>query len=97
MIAEHHVIRRALNDRARELLHGDGTLTVVQADKSDKYSVLETVATQRGARTMILDEKTHLIYLMTADFGPPPAPTPERPRPRPSIVPGTFAVLIIGR
>ncbi len=77
--------------------NGDGTLTVVQAGKGDKYSVLETVATQRGARTMALDEKTHLIYLVSADFGPPPAPTPERPRPRPGIVPGTFAILVVGR
>jgi DNA-binding beta-propeller fold protein YncE len=77
--------------------NGEGTLTVVHEDAADKFSVLENVPTQRGARTIALDEKTHKIYLPTAQFGPPPAPTPERPRPRPSILPGTFVVLVVER
>ena len=76
---------------------GDGTLTVVHEDSPDKFSVVENVKTQRGARTMTLDAKTHNLFLITAEFGPPPAPTPERPRPRPSIVPGTFTLLIVGK
>jgi DNA-binding beta-propeller fold protein YncE len=70
-----------------------GTLTVVHEIKPDKYEVLDNVATARGARTITLDEKTHHVYLPTAQFGPPPAPTPDRPRPRPSIVPGTFEII----
>jgi YVTN family beta-propeller protein len=77
--------------------NGEGTLTVVHEDSPDKYTVVENVKTQRGARTMALDPKTHRAYLVTAEFGPPPAPTPERPRPRPSIVPGTFTLLVVGR
>jgi YVTN family beta-propeller protein len=77
--------------------NGDGTLTVVHEDSADKYSVVENVSTRRGARTMALDPKTHRVYLVTAEFGPPPAPTPERPRPRPSIVPGSFTLLVVGR
>ncbi|MBV8858660.1 MAG: YncE family protein [Acidobacteria bacterium] len=77
--------------------NGEGTLTVVHEDSPDKYTVVETVKTQRGARTMALDPKTHRVYLVTAEFGPPPPPTPERPRPRPSIVPGTFTLLVVGR
>jgi YVTN family beta-propeller protein len=77
--------------------NGTGTLTVVHEDSADKYSVVETVTTQRGARTMALDPTTHTIYLATAQFGPPPAPTPDRPRPRPSIVPGSFVVLVFGK
>jgi YVTN family beta-propeller protein len=77
--------------------NGDGTLTVVHEDSPDKYSVVENVTTRRGARTMALDPKTHNVYLVTAEFGPPPAPTPERPRPRPSIVPGSFMLLVVGR
>jgi YVTN family beta-propeller protein len=76
--------------------NGDGTLTVIREDSADKYSVVENVATRRGARTMALDPKTHRVYLVTAEFGPPPAPTPERPRPRPSIVPGSFTLLVVG-
>jgi DNA-binding beta-propeller fold protein YncE len=76
--------------------NGEGTLTVVHEDSPDKFTVLENQATQRGARTMTLDPRTHQIFLISADFGPPPAPTAERPRPRPSILPGTFVVLVMG-
>lgn len=77
--------------------NGDGTLTVVHEDSPDKYRVAQTVATQPGARTMALDEKTHQIFLATARFGPPPPPTTERPHPRPSIVPGSFVILIVAK
>jgi YVTN family beta-propeller protein len=71
---------------------GDGTLTVVQA-AGGKFTVLENVATQKGAKTIALDQKTHHVFLPTAEFGPAPAPTADNPKPRPSIVPGTFVVL----
>lgn len=74
-----------------------GTFTVVHQDSPAKYSVLATVATVRGARTIALDPKTHHLFTCTADFGPTPAPTPANPHPRPSIVPGTFRVLEYGR
>jgi YVTN family beta-propeller protein len=77
--------------------NGEGTLTIVHEDSPEKFSVVESVTTQRGARTMTLDPKTHRVFLVTAEFGPPPAPTPERPHPRPSIVPGTFTLLIVGK
>jgi YVTN family beta-propeller protein len=77
--------------------NGDGTLTVIHEDSPDKFTVVGNVTTQRGARTLALDTKTHRVYLVTAEFGPPPAPTPERPRPRPSIVPGSFTLLVVGR
>jgi YVTN family beta-propeller protein len=76
---------------------GDATLTVVHEDSPDKFTVVENAPTQKGARTMTLDPKTHRVFLVTAEFGPLPAPTPERPRPRPSIVPGSFTLLILGR
>ena len=76
---------------------GDATLTVIHEDSPDKFTVLENVPTQRGARTIALDPKKHRIFLITAEFGPPPAPTPERPRPRPSIVPGSFTLLVVGK
>jgi len=77
--------------------NGEGTLTVIHEDSPDKFTVVENVKTQRGARTLALDAKTHRVYLVTAEFGPPPAPTPERPRPRPSIVPGSFTLLVVGK
>ncbi len=75
--------------------NGDGTLTVVHEDSPDKFTVVANVTTKRGARTMEVDLKTHRVFTATADFGPPPAHTADRPRPRPSIMPGTFALLVL--
>ena len=76
--------------------NGDGTLTIVHEDSPNKFTVIDNVPTQRGARTMALNPKTHEAYLATADFGPPPAPTPENPRPRQAILPNSFVLLIVG-
>jgi len=77
--------------------NGEGTLTIVHEDSADKFSVVETVLTQHGTRTMAIDTKTHNIFLATAQFGPAPDPTPERPHPRPSIIPDTFVILVYGK
>ncbi|MDQ6788439.1 MAG: YncE family protein [Acidobacteriota bacterium] len=77
--------------------NGEGTLTVVREDGKDKFSVVENLKTQRGARTMALDSKTHKIFMPTAQFGETPAPTPERPRPRPAIMPNSFVILVYGK
>jgi len=71
----------------------DGVLTVVKQDSPDKYSVAETVTTQKSARTMALDAKTHDVYTVAAKFGPKPAPTPQNPRGYPPVLPDTFVVL----
>jgi DNA-binding beta-propeller fold protein YncE len=76
---------------------GEGVLTVVKEDSPDKFSVVQNLKTERGARTMELDPKTHKIYLVTAKFGPSPAATAEQPHPRPSILPDTFEVLVVGK
>jgi DNA-binding beta-propeller fold protein YncE len=76
---------------------GEGSLTVVREDSPDKFSVVQSVATERGARTMTLDPKTHQVYIVTAKFGAPPAPTAAQPKPRPSILPDSFVVLVIGK
>jgi hypothetical protein len=76
---------------------GDGTITVVREDTPDKFSVVDTIKTQQGARTMTLDTSNHNIYTVTAEMMPAPAPTPENPRPRPVIVPDTFMLLIYSR
>jgi DNA-binding beta-propeller fold protein YncE len=66
-----------------------GTLTVVHEDTPDKYTVVENVKTEKGARTMEVDPKTHNVYLVTADLKPG--------RPHPKAVPGTFRLLIFSR
>jgi len=74
----------------------EGMIHIFHEDSPDKLSVVETVKTQVGAKTMGLDTKTHNLFLDTADFAPPSAPTPERPHPRPQAIPGTFRVLVYG-
>jgi WD40 repeat protein len=76
---------------------GSGTLSVVHEDSPDKFSSVEDVSTQLGARTMAVDPKTHDVYLVTGQFGPRPAPTPENPRPFPTLVPDSFVVLVFAR
>jgi DNA-binding beta-propeller fold protein YncE len=77
--------------------NGEGTLTVIREETPDRFSVVENVPTRKGARTMALDEKTHNVYLATAQFGPAPAPTADQPRPRPAILPNTFTILVVGQ
>ena len=75
----------------------DGTITAAHEDSPDKYTVVDTIMTQNGARTMTVDTKNHNIYTVTAEFGPTAAPTEQNPRPRPQAVPGTFTLLIYSR
>lgn len=72
---------------------GEGTVTIAHEDSADKLSVVQTLQTQPGARTMALDPSTHNIYLATADLVPAPAGSPPG---RPAIVPGSFRILVYG-
>ncbi len=77
--------------------NGEGTLTIIQEVSPDLYKVLETLKTQKGARTIALNSKTHCIYLTTAEYGETPKSTEELPHPRPSILPNTFTILEISQ
>jgi hypothetical protein len=70
--------------------NGDGTLTVVQ-QAGGKWEVLENIATERGARTIALDDKTHKLYLPTARTAP------AQGAGRATYLPDTFKVLVIGK
>jgi DNA-binding beta-propeller fold protein YncE len=74
---------------------GGGVLTAVSVGAGGAAQVAQSLKTERGARTMTLDEASHRIFLVTADFGPQPPASPEHPHPRPSILPGTFRLLVI--
>jgi len=71
---------------------GDGNLVVIHEDSADKYSVVDTVATKKSARTMGLDLKTHKIFLPSAEFDPP-APGERRGK----MKPGSFAIIVVGK
>lgn len=73
--------------------NGEGTFTVIHEDNADKFSVIETVVTKRGARTLTLAKTTHLIYLPTAEFEPMAAGEKGRPKMRA----GSFQVLVVGK
>lgn len=49
--------------------NGEGTITVIQQESPDKYSVVQTVKTLPRAKTMALDPKTHQLFLSTAESG----------------------------
>jgi DNA-binding beta-propeller fold protein YncE len=85
-------------DAVRHLVlssNGEGTLTIAHEDTADSFPVVQTLVTQRGARTMALDASSGRIYLVTADYGPAPAATAEEPHPRSPVLPGTFRVLVV--
>ena len=72
--------------------NGEGTLTIVKELTGDKFMVAENLKTRKGARTMAVDQITHMLYLPFGEFGP------KQPGSfRPSIIPGTFQVLVIGQ
>jgi len=75
----------------------EGTLHIFHEDSPGKLSVVETVKTEFGAKTMALDPKTHRLFLDTSDFDPPAAATEKQPNPQPRPKPGTFHLLIYGR
>ncbi len=75
--------------------NGDGTLTLVKQNDPDHYTVLQNVATQKGARTMAYDPDNHRVYLVTASFGETLPATREQPRPRPAIIPDSTIVLVV--
>jgi DNA-binding beta-propeller fold protein YncE len=72
---------------------GSGTLTVVREDSPEKFSVVEDVPTQKYARTMAIDFKTHNIFLPVAEFE---AVIPPGQR-RPPMKPNSFGVLLVSK
>jgi len=74
--------------------NGEGTMSVFHEVSADKFDAVETVTTKRGARTITVDQTTHLVYMPTADFE---KPDPAAPNGRPKMIPGTFQVLVVGQ
>ena len=69
-------------DAAKKLMFipngGEGNVTVVHQDSPDKYTVVATVPTFAGAKTICVDSKTHNVYLFQPERGPAPAPAAGR-------------------
>lgn len=54
----------------------DSNVTIAREDGPDKYTVVATVSTMRGAKTISVDSKKHVAYLFQPEYGPPPPGTP---------------------
>jgi YVTN family beta-propeller protein len=70
---------------------GEGVLTVIHEDSPNKYSVVQNVSTERGARTMTLDQQSNTVYTVTAQFDPTLPPPGQRRK----IIPDTFELLVV--
>ena len=68
----------------------EGTTTIAHED-GDKLTVVQTLKTARGSRTMTIDPATHKIYLAAADY--PAGSEGER---RPKMIEGSFKILVFG-
>jgi hypothetical protein len=75
----------------------EGPIHIFHEDSPGKLSVVETVKTEFGAKTMGFDPKTHNLFVDTSDFDPPAAPTKEQKNPQPRAKPGTFRLLVYGK
>jgi YVTN family beta-propeller protein len=73
----------------------DGNLSIVGL-VNGKYDTVDTVATERGARTMTVDPKTHRVYLLAAEY-PAPAAGAQPGRGRVPALPDSFHVLVVGK
>lgn len=71
--------------------NGDGTMTAVETT-DDKFDVAQTLSTAPRARTLVIDPKTHRVYLPTAEFETPK----EGATGRPAMKPGTFKIVVVG-
>jgi DNA-binding beta-propeller fold protein YncE len=74
-------------DAAKKLIYipngGEGNVPVVHQDSPDKYTVVATVPTVAGAKTITVDPVTHNAYLFQPERGPAPPPVADAPPPPP--------------
>jgi DNA-binding beta-propeller fold protein YncE len=72
---------------------GEGTTTIAK-EEGDKLTLVQTLKTERSARTMAVDPKTHRIYLPSAQFEPAATPSPGASPTRPKMVPNSMKLLV---
>ena len=74
--------------------NGEGTVTVIQQENENTYKVLETISTQKGARTICVNAKSHHIYLPAAEYEEAPSePATGGQQKRPKVKTGSFVII----
>ncbi len=92
----------AFNPATRETISAEfaGSMTFIKEDSPTSFTVEQTLQTMVGAKTLALDTKTGHLLTMAAEFGPPAPdakPGPAGRPPRGPMIPGSFAILMIGK
>lgn len=73
----------------------DSSVTIIHEDSPDKYTVVATVTTAAGAKTVSVDPVKHIAYLFQPTFGPPPPDAKPGPFGRMPRGPVTGAYLYV--
>ena len=76
--------------------NGDGTITVVKP-VNGKYEAVDTITSERGARTITADQVNHRLYLLAAEYLPAAAAKEGQKAPRPQVAPDSFHVIVVGK
>ena len=74
----------------------DSSVTIVHEDSPDRYSVVATVTTMTGAKTIAVDTVNHVAYLFQPMYAPAPADAPldrNGRRPRGPVI-GAYLIVI---
>ena len=75
---------------------GEGATIIAREEGTDRLVQVQSLKTERGARTIALDPKTHRIFLPTAQFQAPATSAPGASPTRPTFVPNTLKLLVYG-
>jgi len=86
---------------------GNGTMTIVKEKSPTTFEKVQDLQTMNGARTITLDSKTHHVFTMSAEFGPPPPAPPTPPEGQPKgrggrggrgpMLPDSFTIVMVGK
>ncbi len=72
-------------------------MTVARQETPDRYTVVATVPTVPGAKTVAVDAAHHVAYLFQPEYGPAPAGAPPGPGGRPARGPVVAAWFVTVR
>ena len=84
-------------DKSKKLIftsNGSGTMSIIKQNDANKYTLMESLITEKSARTLCIDDVTGMVYLPAAKFEAPVAGAAGNKRT--PMIPGTFKVLVVG-